>query len=168
MDGPLPGMFSDPEAGSQALLRELLASARKLPPVQKCLVQKVLWYRESLNDHFPRLDQHQSDSNLEVDSAYTQNCYHCGRDGGHLMGLPFECNLCSFRNMVGRDLVDLDTQEKFTLMTIRRILLNVMRGLEPDTVASNWSRSQRDFNGCQKLKPGLCHHHTCLGKQNGG
>jgi hypothetical protein len=42
MDEPLPGMFDDPEAGSQALLRELLASARRLPPVQQCLVQQVL------------------------------------------------------------------------------------------------------------------------------
>ena len=42
MDGPLPGMFSDPEGGSRALLRELLASAGKLPPVQKCLVRGVL------------------------------------------------------------------------------------------------------------------------------
>ena len=42
VDGPLPGVFDDPKAGSWALLRELLASAGKLPPVRKCLVRKVL------------------------------------------------------------------------------------------------------------------------------
>jgi hypothetical protein len=42
MDGPLPGVFDDPEAGSRALLRELLASVGELPPVRKCLVRKVL------------------------------------------------------------------------------------------------------------------------------
>ena len=42
VDGPLPGVFDDPEAGSRALLRELLTSAGKLPPVRKCLVRKVL------------------------------------------------------------------------------------------------------------------------------
>ena len=42
VDGPLPGVFDNPEAGSRALLRELLASAGKPPPVRKCLVRKVL------------------------------------------------------------------------------------------------------------------------------
>ena len=42
MDGPLPGVFDDPEAGSRALLRELLAEAGKFPPVQGCLVREVL------------------------------------------------------------------------------------------------------------------------------
>ena len=42
MDGPLPGVFNDPEEGSRTLLRELLASAGRLPPVQKCLVRQVL------------------------------------------------------------------------------------------------------------------------------
>jgi hypothetical protein len=42
VDGPLPGVFNDPEEGSRALLRELLASAGRLPPVQKCLVWPVL------------------------------------------------------------------------------------------------------------------------------
>jgi hypothetical protein len=42
LDRPLPGVFEDPEAGSRTLLRELLASAGKLPPVQKCLVRQML------------------------------------------------------------------------------------------------------------------------------
>ncbi len=42
VDGPLPGVFDDPEGGSRALLRELLASAGRLPPVRKCLVRQVL------------------------------------------------------------------------------------------------------------------------------
>jgi hypothetical protein len=42
LDGPLPGVFNDPEAGSWALLHELLAQAGKFPPVQSCLVQEVL------------------------------------------------------------------------------------------------------------------------------
>jgi hypothetical protein len=42
LDRPLPGMFSDMETGSQALLREFLAQAGKFPPVQGCLVREVL------------------------------------------------------------------------------------------------------------------------------
>jgi hypothetical protein len=59
--------------------------------------------------------------------------------------VPFECNLCSFRNVVGRDPDDTNVRDKFTLMAIRRVLLDVMWAREPDTVASNWSRSKRDF-----------------------
>ena len=97
-------------------------------------------YKESRNDHFPRLNNNQNGSDLEVDAAYTQNLYRCGRDGDHLMGVPFECDLCSFRNVVGRDPVVTDGRDEFTLTAIRRVLLDVMWAREPDTVTSNWSR----------------------------
>ena len=42
LDRPLLGVFDDSEAGSRAILWELLASAGRLPPVQKCLVRQVL------------------------------------------------------------------------------------------------------------------------------
>jgi len=61
------------------------------------------------------------------------------------MGVPFECDLCSFRNVVGRD-PDTNGRDEFTLTAIRRVLLDVMWAREPDTVASNWSRSKRDFD----------------------
>jgi len=91
-------------------------------------------YRESQNDNFPRLDHLQSGSDLEVDAAYTQVCYRCGRNGD------------SFRNVVGRDLEVSDARDKFTLMAIRRVLLDVMWAREPDTVAANWSRSKRAYD----------------------
>ena len=62
------------------------------------------------------------------------------------MGVPFECDLCSFQNVVDRDLDVTDGQDKFTLTTIRQVLLNVMWAREPNTVASSWSRSKRDFD----------------------
>jgi hypothetical protein len=42
LGGPMPGVFEDAEKGSRSLLRKLLSSAGKLPPVQKCLVREVL------------------------------------------------------------------------------------------------------------------------------
>jgi hypothetical protein len=42
MDGPLFGVFSNPEGGPRALLWKLLASAEKLLPVRECLVRRVL------------------------------------------------------------------------------------------------------------------------------
>ena len=61
------------------------------PPCESVWCGKC--YKESRNDHFPRLDDNQNSSDLEVDSAYTQNRYRCGRNGDHLMGVPFECDL---------------------------------------------------------------------------
>jgi len=61
------------------------------------------------------------------------------------MGVPFECDLCSFRNVTGRDPVKGSDRDDFTLAAIRRVLLDVMWAREPDTVASNWSRSKRDY-----------------------
>jgi hypothetical protein len=62
------------------------------------------------------------------------------------MGVLFECNLCSFQNVVGKDPDNTDARDKFTLTAIRRVLLDVMWAREPDTVASNWSRLKRDFD----------------------
>jgi hypothetical protein len=62
------------------------------------------------------------------------------------MGVPFECDLCSFRNVVGRDPVITDGQDEFTLLAIRHVQLDVMWAWEPDRVALNWSRSKRDYN----------------------
>ena len=42
MEGPLLGVFRDPERGSRALLRELLAGVGELAPVWECLVWRVL------------------------------------------------------------------------------------------------------------------------------
>ena len=111
---------------------------------------KAVWcgkcYRELANDNFPRLDDLQNGLDLEVDLTYTKNRYRCARDGNHLMGVPFECNLCSFRNTVGRDPVKGNNRDEFTLVAICWVLLDTMWAREPDTVASNWSRSKRDYD----------------------
>ncbi len=83
-------------------------------------------YRESPNDHFPRLDHLQSGSDLEVNSTYMQTRYRCGRDGDHLMGVPFECDLCSFWNVVGRDPDVTNECNEFTLTAIRCMFLDDM------------------------------------------
>jgi hypothetical protein len=61
------------------------------------------------------------------------------------MGVPFECDLCSFQNVTGRDPVLGDYNDHFTLVAIRRVLLDVMWAREPDTVAGNWARIRRDY-----------------------
>jgi hypothetical protein len=110
MDGPLFGVFSDPEGGHGLFCGNYLLARGNYPPCRSVWCGEC--YRESPNDNFPRLDHLQSGSDLEVDAAYTQSCYRCGRNG-------FECDLCSFRNVVGRDQDVTDARDEFTLTAIR-------------------------------------------------
>ena len=104
-------------------------------------------YRESESNPFPRLDNNEeaNGSDLDLDNTETNQRHRCGRNGDHLMGVPFECDLCSFRNVTGRDPVLGDHNDHFTLVAICRVLLDVMWAREPDTVAGNWARAKRDY-----------------------
>jgi hypothetical protein len=61
------------------------------------------------------------------------------------MGVPFECDLCSFRNVCGRQPVFGNRRDQFTLTCIRRVQLDIMWAREPHTVASNWSRTRANY-----------------------
>ena len=66
-------------------------------------------------------------SNLDLGMQESHDRYRCGRNGDHLMGVPpFECDLCSFQNVTERDPVLGDCNDHFTLVAIRRVLLDVM------------------------------------------
>ena len=92
-------------------------------------------YRESESDPFPRLDDNEEAnvSDLDLDTTESNQQHRCGRNRDHLMGVPFEfeCDLCSFRNVTGWDPVLGDHNDHFTLVTIRRVLLDVMWAREP-------------------------------------
>ena len=61
------------------------------------------------------------------------------------MGVPFECDLCSFRNVCGRDLLLGNHRDQFTLTSIHQVQLNIMWAREPHTVATNWARAKADY-----------------------
>ena len=84
-------------------------------------------------------------SDLDLNQPEAHDRYRSERNGDHLMGVPFECDLCSFQNVTGRDPVLGDHNDHFTLVAIRRVLLDVMWAREPDTVAGNWARARRDY-----------------------
>jgi hypothetical protein len=83
---------------------------------------------------------------LEVEASPTLGRYRCGRDGDYLMGVPFECDLCSFRNVCGRQPLLGNFKDQYTLTCIRRVQLDVMWAREPHTVSSNWARLKADYN----------------------
>ena len=67
------------------------------------------------------------------------------------MGAPFECDLCSFRNICGRDPVWEHKKDCFTLTCIRRANLDVFWARESTTVASNLARIRRDYLAVTEL-----------------
>jgi hypothetical protein len=59
------------------------------------------------------------------------------------MGVLIECDLCSFRNVSGRDPVFGNYRDQFTLTSIRRVELVWAR--ESHTDATNWARAKADY-----------------------
>ncbi len=106
-------------------------------------------YQEASNDCFPRLANAGEATNVTdletIEASTTLNRYRCGRDGDHLMGVPFECDLCLFQNVCGRQPVFGNRRDQFTLTCIRRVQLDVMWAREPHTVSSNRSRTRADY-----------------------
>lgn len=62
--------------------------------------------------------------------------FHYGRDGDHLL-LSFQCELCHFRNMEGRNPVEKNNLDDRVLMLIRRATLDSFWSREPATVKGN-------------------------------
>ena len=61
------------------------------------------------------------------------------------MGIPFECDLCHFRNCNYRD-PDLESsKDRFTLLCIRRATLDACWSRESSTVSSNLNRLRLDY-----------------------
>jgi hypothetical protein len=132
-------------------------------------------YREASNNWFLRLNNTRESENttdLEIESPSAASRYRCTRDGDHLMGVPFECDLCSFRNVCGRQQAFMNRWDQYTLTCIRRVQLDLMWAREPQTVASNWPKAKADYQmvvnslsvlpetllpqlGCPELKDGV-------------
>ena len=91
----------------------------------------------------------EKDGGLEYEDLETEEKlkerFARGRDGDHLMGIPFECDLCHFRNCNGRDPALDNARDNFTLLCIRRATLDAMWGRETSTVSGNLSRLKRDY-----------------------
>lgn len=72
-----------------------------------------------------------------------QDRYRTARDGDHLVA-PFECELCGFRSIQGRDPVSTSPQDGLLLGTIRRVRLDVFWAREPSTVRGVLNTLRRD------------------------
>ena len=74
------------------------------------------------------------------------NKFRHGRNGDHLMGIPFECDICHFRNINYRD-PDLEcSKDRFDLLIIRGAILDACWSRETSTVSSNLNRLRLDYH----------------------
>ena len=62
--------------------------------------------------------------------------FKCERDGDHLM-VPFQCDLCHFRNLKGTNPEESDVRDQNLLVHIRRAVLDSFWSREPGTVNGN-------------------------------
>ena len=67
------------------------------------------------------------------------------RDGDHVMSLPFECDLCQFRNVAKRDVDWKSKQDIYQLVCIRAASLDAMWSRERHTVEGNVRRMRLDL-----------------------
>ena len=72
--------------------------------------------------------------------------FRCGVEGAHLMGVPFECELCHFRNFMKRDPIHGSIKDARTLAGIRRVNLDVIGAREPGTIRANFHQIKRDYD----------------------
>ncbi|KAL7530331.1 hypothetical protein ACHAXR_005038 [Thalassiosira sp. AJA248-18] len=142
LDGSMPDLWEGEEAWSGDLLRKFLEEQERFPPVLSCMC-----YKEYPQDPFPvqtYLEEEDENEDLVTEEDLNKR-FRKGRNGDFVMGFPFECDLCHFRNVSRRDPNPMDRKDQFTLMCIRRANLDAMWSRETSTVSSNLSRLQQDY-----------------------
>ena len=72
------------------------------------------------------------------------NAHQKGRDGDHLMAVPFECELCHYRNIRKRNPNWGSFRDQQLLMVMRRANLDACWGRATSTVTANLSRVRKD------------------------
>ena len=96
-------------------------------PFPPCL---AVWcgecFRRYPHDPFPvqtSLEEEDEHEDLETEEKLANKFRH-GRNGDHLMGIPFECDLCYFRNLNYQD-PDLEcSKDRFTLLCVQGAILD--------------------------------------------
>ena len=61
------------------------------------------------------------------------------------MGIPFEYNMCKFRNVNERDLIHGNSKDNYNLLCIRLSILDAFWSRETSTVSGNSRRLRREY-----------------------
>lgn len=109
-------------------------------------------YRKRIDDKFPvgTLDDGDVDGD-ELDDKMEVSKFSFARDGDHLM-CPFQCDLCQFRNIMGRNPGAEMVRDRKILIAIRRAILDAFWGRATHTVRNNKNTLRRFHEiGAQEL-----------------
>ena len=82
------------------------------------------------------------DDGVELVIEGDEKRFLVGRDGDYLL-TPFQCELCHFRNIYGRNPDSNRFQDVFAAVAMRRASLDAFWSREPATVASNLAEFRR-------------------------
>ena len=61
------------------------------------------------------------------------------------MGVPFECDMCQFRYLNERDPINGNSKDNYTLLCIRREILDAFWSQETSTILDNCRRLRIDY-----------------------
>lgn len=100
-------------------------------------------YTSFPTDPFPQQSLPEEEEGIESDPAEV-GAYQRARNGDHLMGVPFECDLCHFRNIRKKDPNLSDHRDAHLMMVIRRASLDACWARASSTVGANLKRATRD------------------------
>ncbi|EJK69227.1 hypothetical protein THAOC_09530, partial [Thalassiosira oceanica] len=107
---------------------------------------------EASDDPYPRYINLEGDEDTDLLLTDKDRAkFRCGVDGGHLMGVPFECELCHFRNINRRDPIAGSIKDAQTLVAIRRANLDAMNAREHNTIRANFNQIRRDYDRANEM-----------------
>lgn len=123
LEGYVQGLWETLSEWSRSLLLKFLDKQGWFPQCRNVWCGSC--YQKKPSNPFPIKDLLEEEQHLETEDGREQD-YRLARNGDHLMGIPFECDLCHFRNVVGRDPVWGQAKDEYTLICIRRANLDTM------------------------------------------
>ena len=132
-------------------MRDFCVGRENFPPYQKAWCG--VCYKEAPGYKFPirELEEKENDTDIVVDKEDDMR-FKEGKNGDHLMGIPFFCNLCQFRNLQGRNPSEFIRKDGKLVAFIKRANLGAFWSREPSTVAENHNRGERYFmEGSEEL-----------------
>jgi hypothetical protein len=101
------------------------------------------------NDPFPVQDLPEEEEGIEAE-LNDDHTNARGRDGDHLMGVPFECDFCHFRNVKKQFPILSDPENGYTLLCIWMASLDFCGSCAPRTVKANLNRIIMDYTSRQR------------------
>ena len=76
---------------------------------------------------------------------HLNNRFRIARDGDNFMGIPFECDLCQFRNVNERDPIHGNSKDNYALLCIRQAILDAFWSQDTSMVSGNFRRLRREY-----------------------